>query len=398
MIEESKKGDVVYCVDGAASEDNSVRLLWRRKDVKIINGVSKASAAASLAKIDSSSYCVWSAYDISDYKRRTLPLIVYDIDNDFIAGDVKLALANIIGEESPVTLIHGEKSRKIFLYELDRQKEYDYTTALVVEEQPFTERKKFDITDLHDVIVRLRMPDGCPWDKVQTPESIKMSPVEEAYELLDAVNKADDEKILEESGDILLQSVFYSVMKEEEDSFDLSDVITAECEKLINRHTHIFGKDNAADESEALSVWEKNKMTEKHQLTYSDSVNDVPYTFPALMRAQKVAKRMSKGGWTFNCENTENKIEEKLKAAVEAVKSVDKKKISEEIGELLMSVVQFARVSGVDAEQSLLDTVEKTRKRFNSFEELARADGKDVAALTDEEKRYYYERSENRCK
>lgn len=399
VTDESKNGDVVYCVDGAAQEDNSVRILWRRKDVNIINGVSKAASVAAAVKLDSSSCCVWSAYDISAYKRRTLPLIVYDIDNDFIAGDVKLALSDLIGEECPVTFVRGGVIKKIFLYELDRQGEYDYTSALVVEELPLTQMKKFDLVDLHDVIVRLRQPDGCPWDKVQTPESIKMSPVEEAYELLDAVNKKDDEKILEETGDILLQSVFYSVMKEEEDSFDLSDVITAECEKMITRHTHIFGGDKAADESEALSVWDKNKMAEKHQTTYSESVNDVPYIFPALMRAQKVSKRMAKGGWDFtDSDSAENKVREELKEAAEAVKTADKQKISDEVGDLLMSVVAFARVAGVDAEQSLLDSVEKVRKRFNAFEELALADGKDVSALTDEEWRYYYERAKNQCR
>ena len=103
-----------------------------------------------------------------------------------------------------------------------------------------------------------------------------MSVVEEAYELVDAIDCNDDDKILEEAGDILLQTVFHAVMKEETGAFNLTDVLSGICHKLITRHTHVFGDDKAKDGESALSVWEKNKMTEKHQVTYADSVNDVP--------------------------------------------------------------------------------------------------------------------------
>ena len=121
---------------------------------------------------------------------------------------------------------------------------------------------------MKEIIVRLRAPNGCPWDRVQTNDSIKMSAVEEAYELVDAIDQEDDEKIAEETGDILLQAVFHAVIKEETGAFDLTDVFTGICTKLITRHTHVFGEDKASDGESALSVWEKNKMTEKHQETF----------------------------------------------------------------------------------------------------------------------------------
>lgn len=396
VVEEEKKGNVVYCVDGSAQEDNSVKLLLKRKNIEIVDGVSKASAIASAAKLTACSYLSLSAYDVSDYKRRTLPLIVYDIDNDFIAGDVKLALCDLIGEETQVKFIRDGKVSEIKLYELDRQGKYDYTCALVAEESPLTERKRFDLVDLQDIIVRLRRPDGCPWDKVQTPESIKTSPVEEAYELMEAVNLKDDGKILEETGDILLQSVFYAVMKEEEDAFTLSDVLTAECEKMITRHTHIFGKDHANSEAEALNVWERNKMAEKRQKSYSEAVNDVPNTFPALLRAQKVAKRMAKGGWSLQ-DIDGRRLGEEAEEFLAAYRAGDSVGCKEKLGDLLMTLVQWARTADIDAEETLLDTVEKVKKRFRVFENLALADGKDPAALSEEERKIYCRRARESC-
>ena len=123
--------------------------------------------------------------------------------------------------------------------------------------------------------------------------------IEEAYELVDAVDSKDDSKILEEAGDVLMQGAFHSVIAEERGAFTPEDVLSAVCEKLIFRHSHIFGKDSAENEAGALSVWEKNKREEKGQKTASDTVKDVPAAFPAVMRAQKTAKRAAKFGYDF---------------------------------------------------------------------------------------------------
>ena len=131
-----------------------------------------------------------------------------------------------------------------------------------------------------------------------------MSAVEEAYELVDAIDQDDDDKILEETGDILLQAIFHAVIKEETGAFTLTDVLTGICQKLISRHTHVFGDDKAENDAGALSVWEKNKMVEKHQTTFADAVNDVPKCFPATMRAQKVGKRAGKAGLDFDSVNS----------------------------------------------------------------------------------------------
>ena len=218
-----------------------------------------------------------------------------------------------------------------------------------------------------------------------------MNAVEEAYELVDAIDSGEEGKILEEAGDILLQAVFQAVMAEERGAFSLADVTTAECEKLISRHTHIFGRDKASDEAGALSVWEKNKMKEKHQETFSDAVNDVPKVFPALLQAQKVAKRVEKGGWGFSSyEEAERKMAEELTELKAARASGDKKKIASELGDVLMCAVNLGREAGADCEEALLDTVNKIKRRFTAYEKAVLADGRDVNALSEEEKEGYY--------
>ena len=193
-----------YCVDGSAGEDNSVKELSKKRGVKlsVIEGVSKVSAAVDAAGFSGCSYQAVSAYELAE-TRLTAPLVVYDMPDREIAGDVKLALMDRFGDEKEVLYICGGRSKRIPLYELDRQEEYDGTSAVALEKPELLDKKRFDLADLEEIVVRLRRPDGCPWDRVQTPESIKMNAVEEAYELVDAIDSGEEGKILEEAGDIL---------------------------------------------------------------------------------------------------------------------------------------------------------------------------------------------------
>ncbi len=278
--------DLCYCVEGGAFEDRAASLL---KGAAVIEGVSKSAKAAALARI-TGGYQAVSAYDLQG-RKLTLPLVVYDLDNELLAGDVKLLLCELFGDEAPACYIEGTSARKISLYEADRMSGYSPRSALAVYEIPLLEKKRFGFEDFLAILRRLRAPDGCPWDKVQTHESIRINAIEEAYELVDAIDAKDPDKMCEEAGDVLMQAVFHTLIEEEAGNFTATDMVSAVCEKLITRHTHVFGTDKAAGADGALSVWEKNKMTEKHQTTYSDAVNDVPECFPALLRAQKIAKR-----------------------------------------------------------------------------------------------------------
>ncbi len=381
-----------YCVEGGVSEDRAAQLLIKKGDVQVIEGVSKSASAAARAGL-CGRYTACSAYEIGE-RKLALPLIVYDLDDKLLAGDIKLRLTEAFGDETPALFLGGDTQKTIALFETDMQPEYSAQTALVVYDVPLLEKTRFDFEDFIAILKRLRAPDGCPWDRAQTHESIRINAIEEAYELVDAIDLKDPEKMCEEAGDVLMQAAFHALIEEEKGNFTVTDVLSGVCEKLITRHTHVFGNDKATGADGALSVWDKNKMTEKRQETFSDAVNDVPEGFPALLRAQKVCKRMSKGGWAFtDFEKNVQKLNEELAELKNAYEKGAN--ISEELGDVLMCVAWLGRTVGADCEQALLDAVKKVQKRYTAFETLVLADGKDVNKLTNEEWRAYYKRAKD---
>ncbi len=392
-IKRAAKGvNLCYCVDGGVTEDRIAGILLSDSDAEAIEGAPKSAQAAVRAGL-SLSYQAVSAYELSRGKL-ALPLVVYDLSDRELAGDVKLALAEKFGDEAPACFVSEKGAKKIPLYEADRQDTYGERTALVLYEQPLLTRKRFDLDDLMEILRRLRAPDGCPWDRAQSHGSIRINAIEEAYELVDAIDCGDPDKMREESGDVIMQAAFHTLLEEERANFTMTDVLSEVCEKLITRHTHVFGQDRASDDKSALTVWEKNKMTEKGQKTFSDAVNDVPQCFPALLRAQKICKRMGKGGWNFNrFEAHEKKLGEELAELRAAYEAGDRAGIAEELGDVLMVAAHIGRFVGADCEQALLDAVKKNVARYNAWEKLVLADGKDVNALTEDEWSDYYRRA-----
>ncbi len=397
VLAAAKEGDVVYCVDGSVCDDVSAQLVLKKcRGAKVFAGVSKADAAFAAAGVPAVSRTALSAYALEG-AHPSLPLCVYDVDCDLVAGDVKLSLCALFGDEAEAFFVRGGKAKKIRLFEADRQGTYDASCAVVIGEIPLLKKTRFDYNDLVSVLRLLRAPDGCPWDRAQTHESIRANMIEEAYELVDAVDSKDDLKILEEAGDVLMQAAFHSVLAEERGAFSPEDVLSAVCEKLIFRHSHIFGKDKAEGEAGALSVWEKNKREEKGQKTASDTVRDVPAAFPAAMRAQKAAKRAAKFGYDFkDAADAAKKVEEELSELLDAVREGDKAHIGEEAGDLLFSAVNVARLAGADAEMSLKESTEKFIRRFCRTEQLILADGKKMEELDEAALWKYYEEAKRR--
>jgi len=154
---------------------------------------------------------------------------------------------------------------------------------------------KYDFNKLLDIVAALSAPSGCPWDREQTHESIRANTIEEAYEVVDAIDRSDREAMIEELGDLLLQSVFHADIARRAGNFDMDDILTVLCEKLISRHSHIFGEDKASGAEESVSVWEKNKEKEKGHVDLKAKLESIPSNLPALMRAQKVIKKLDNG-------------------------------------------------------------------------------------------------------
>ena len=242
----------------------------------------------------------------------------------------------------------------------------------------------YNISDLVQIMHILRAPDGCPWDKVQTHESIRQNFIEETYEAVEAIDKKDVPLLREELGDVLMQVIFHCIMEEEQGTFSFDDVCNEVCQKLIIRHPHVFGNIEADTPEEVLKNWDAIKMQTKSQEKLADSVDDVAKSLPALMRAQKVQKRSAKSGMDFRSpEQAAEKLPEEQQELFEAVKSGDKERMEEELGDLLFSVVNIARLLGVDAELALTRSTDKFSQRFRAVEELADKRGIDMKTAPD---------------
>lgn len=395
VISAAKEGNVCYCVDGAVSEDEACKLIMKSKKCEVIEGVSKTSHAAALANLKSGSVCGVSAYSAETLKSCSAA-VIYDIDCDFAASKAKCVLTELFGEETECAFIRGEKAEKIKVYEIDRRKTYDYSCAVAVEEGEFLDKARYDYADLLHMLRILRAPNGCPWDRAQTNESIKGNMIEEAYELVDAVERADDDGIEEETGDVLMQAAFHSVLKQEQGVFTSGDALTRVVKKLIFRHSHIFGKDRASSETEALGVWEKNKAKEKSQTTYGETVAAVPKNLPSAMRAQKVQKRAAKSGMDFISPiSAAEKLYEEVAELLDELIDGDKERVFDEAGDVLFSAVNVVRLSGVDSEEALRAAVNKFSARFIECERQIIADGKKMDDMLDDELDWYWLRAKN---
>lgn len=235
-------------------------------------------------------------------------------------------------------------------------------------------KDKYKIEDLLEIIRRLREPDGCPWDRVQTHDSIKKDLIEEAYEAIEALDCKDDKMFANELGDVFLQVAFHSVLAEERDAFDFDVILKELCDKLITRHTHVFGENHAENAEEALATWEANKKKEKGQKSYSEIIRDIPKGLPALMSAEKVQKKAKRSG--FDWDNTDDvfkKLREEIDELEDAFKNEPAERIAEEYGDVLFSMVNLGRFLNVTPEIELMAATKKFTDRFCEMERLAEA-------------------------
>lgn len=242
----------------------------------------------------------------------------------------------------------------------------------------FEVKEAYTLHDLVLLVEALRDPlDGCPWDKVQTHDSIRQNFLEETYEVLEAIDNGNKDQLLEELGDVLLQVVLHAEIERQDGGFDIDGVADRICKKLVLRHPHIFGEIQADNPDQVLGNWEQIKRQEKHQKSGTDAIADVPLALPALMRSQKVQKRAGYVGFDYDgidgaMHDLESEVEE-LKQAI-----AESSNVEEELGDLLFAAVNVARFAKLDAELSLKRACDKFAKRFARVEQLALAGGIDM--------------------
>ncbi len=247
-------------------------------------------------------------------------------------------------------------------------------------------REKYTFEDLCEIMTILRGEGGCPWDREQTHESIRNSLIEETYEAVEGIDNNDMTLLREELGDVLLQVVFHSEMERERGVFDVGDVITDECKKLVTRHPHIFGDAVAETSEDVLVAWDKIKAKEKKRKTTGQKLRSVPASLPALMKADKLGSISKKAGFDFpTVKEAFDKIPEETEEVRCALESSDNDALTEEIGDLLLAVVNTSRLCGIDAERALSLACDKYCARFERLEAEVASRGGDMAKMDMEE-------------
>ena len=214
----------------------------------------------------------------------------------------------------------------------------------------------------------------CPWDKEQTHESLRQCLLEEAYEVVDAVNREDFDNLKEELGDVLMEVVFYSLIAQEENKFDLSQVIRGVTDKMVRRHPHVFSNEKAYSIDNVLGKWENIKRKETKVHLVSDRLSNVPRALPALIRSYKLQERAKEAGFDWeSIDGAFHKFFEELGELKEAISLKTQTEIENEMGDVLFSVVNLARFLNVNPEEALDSTSDRFIRRFSKMEELAQA-------------------------
>ncbi|CAH1222913.1 hypothetical protein PAECIP111893_04934 [Paenibacillus plantiphilus] len=333
-------------------------------------------------------------------KLHTLIGQVYD---EYTASDVKLTLMERYPDDHQVTVGHAlgvpeeEQITTVPLYELDRLQGYGNLSLIWIPQSNDAALQNRSFDRLHEIVSILRSPDGCPWDREQTHQSIRKNFIEETYEAIEALDNDDPDGMREEFGDVILQVMLHSQMEEEMGSFSVYDVIQTLNEKLLFRHPHVFGELGAVDAQEALQNWEQMKAEEKRRKgidpALQSKLDGIPPDLPALMKAYKIQKKAAKVGFDWDDINPVlDKIQEELGELREAIASKDSEEQAAELGDLLFATVNASRFIHADPEEALARTNQKFRKRFLYIEEQLRISGRtfDQTDLTEMD-RYWEE-------
>ncbi len=311
------------------------------------------------------------------------PALIAQIYDAYIAAEVKLTLMNLYPDEQPVKLVHAAGTVKVViedirLYEIDRSPHIGLSTVLYL--PALGEGTSFE--GLQEIAARLRAPEGCPWDQVQTQQSMRPHLMEEAYEVLAAIDTGDPRKIQEELGDLLLVVAMLMQMSSENGDFTSADVIRGISTKLIHRHPHVFGDLQVDGEQAVLQNWEKLKAQERAANGDAEKglLDGVSIALPALTQAQEYQSRAARVG--FDWPAVDGVIEKVAEEVAEIQNSSDDVARAAELGDLLFALVNLSRWYEVDAESALRAANTRFLERFSHIERTARIQGRDLMEMS----------------
>jgi len=405
LLEQATNEAVLYTVPGHPMlAERTVQLLLQKQEqgdvtLNIEGGQSYLDALFTSLKIDpiegfqfvdATSF----SRSIIEHRQHTVFCQVYD---EMIASHVKIELMEDLPDDFPVYIVDAAGSaqeliKEVPLYELDRSVELSNLTSIYI--PPVAEEKlNHKFFRLRDVIATLRGPEGCPWDRKQTNESLRPYLIEEAYEFLQAVEDEDDEGMVEEIGDVLLQVMLHSQIGEDEGFFTIDDVIVTLTDKMIRRHPHVFGGHHLDTAEQVVGTWDEIKQEEKGETRLS-ALDGVVKALPGLLRAQELQKKARKVGFDWDdpapmWEKVQEEIEEfKLSLTNE---TEDEQEL--ELGDVLFALVNIARYYKVNPELAVQRTNEKFERRFREMEHTITSENIEMKSLTLEQLDQYWEKA-----
>lgn len=405
VLSEAQKGEVLYAVPGhPLVAEESVRLIIEMAEkndinIEILPAVSFLDALFLALGIDPG----LGLQVIDGLRLDQKPpapnraAVITQVYSRLVASDIKLSLLEIYPPEHRVTVVKGagipgeERVETMPLFEIDRLAWVDHLTSLYVPEvyeedsvYPNTESVSgFPLDPLVHILARLRGEGGCPWDREQDHRSLRPYLIEEAYEVLEAIDEGDRYKICEELGDLLLQIVFHAQIAAENQYFDMNSVVSGISEKMIRRHPHVFGSVDVKDSSEVILNWEKIKAEERAGNIPESLLARVSQCLPALMRAAKLQEKAAGAGFDWpDYRGALEKTREEMDELEAVIIEEDPVKIEDELGDLLFSVVNLARLLNIEPETALSGTCVKFTRRFAHVEKMAGLSGRKLSSFS----------------
>ncbi|WP_375090829.1 nucleoside triphosphate pyrophosphohydrolase [Peribacillus sp. RS7] len=395
LLQEALNRSVLYAVPGHPMvAEKTVQLLLEKGPalgiaIKLEGGQSFLDPLFQAVRIDPiEGFQLLDGTDLSpDDLHITQHIIIGQVYDAFSASNVKLTLMEKLPDDYEVYIVTAagssqEKVTKCALFELDRQMELSNLTSVYVPPVREEALQYREFSKLRQIIAELRGPEGCPWDKKQTHESLKKYLIEEAYELIDSIDQEDDEGMVGELGDVLLQVMLHSQIGEDEGMFTIDDVIEGITAKMVRRHPHVFGNVEVNGEEDVLVNWQKIKEEEKgsEPKAMHSILDGIEKSLPNLLRAEVYQKRAAKVGFDWD------EVSEAWKKVLEEVKELeeevltpnrDVERIKSELGDLFFALVNISRYYDIQAEEAVYKANQKFQQRFTYIEEcIQRADKK----------------------
>jgi tetrapyrrole methylase family protein / MazG family protein len=382
LLQKAKMEQVIYAVPGhPLVAERTVQLLLEygpKEEVEILIGGGQSFVDALFQSLKIDPVDGFQLLDGTSLRSNQLQIdqhmFISQVYDQFVASNIKLTLMERLPDDYEVVIVRAagsskEKLERVPLYELDRRVTLDNLTSVYVPPVQDEQIMLKNFSKLREIIAVLRGPNGCPWDKEQTHESLKKYLIEETFEVIDAIDSGDIDHLIEELGDVLLQVMLHAQIGEDEGYFAIEDVIEILSEKMIRRHPHVFGDREVEDSSEVLRNWQEIKRLEKGE-TDASLLDGVSKSMPNLVRAYEIQKKAAKVGFDWQ-EITPalEKVKEELEEFEDEIKKESLINAKKEFGDILFAFVNVARFLSIHPEEALFETNEKFIRRFRFIEE-----------------------------